>query len=177
MMTSEKHSEQEEKKKQDDDQQPVSFTGRICGIGFAGGVFWSLIGYLGYVFHFSEISPNMILQPFMIGEWKKQWLGTMVSIVVIGFISIAGAFIYFVCLKRFKTMWPGMVYGVILWCVVFFLFNPIFEDVKSVTELKSDTIVTTLCLYILYGLFVGYSISFNYNELTSDKLARALGNK
>jgi uncharacterized membrane protein YagU involved in acid resistance len=57
----------------------------------------------------------MILQPFMIGEWKKQWLGTMVSIVVIGFISIAGAFIYFVCLKRFKTMWPGMVYGVILW--------------------------------------------------------------
>ncbi|MEG9463142.1 MAG: YqhR family membrane protein, partial [Bacillus amyloliquefaciens] len=67
-MTSEKHSEQEEEKKQDDDQQPVSFTGRICGIGFAGGVFWSLIGYLGYVFHFSEISPNMILQPFMIGE-------------------------------------------------------------------------------------------------------------
>lgn len=59
----------------------------------------------------------------------------------------------------------------------FFLFNPIFEDVKSITELKSDTIVTTLCLYILYGLFVGYSISFNYNELTSDKLARALGNK
>ncbi|WP_339329306.1 YqhR family membrane protein [Bacillus paralicheniformis] len=42
-MTSEKHSEQEEKKKQDDDQQPVSFTGRICGIGFAGGVFWSLV--------------------------------------------------------------------------------------------------------------------------------------
>jgi hypothetical protein len=43
MMTSEKHSEQEEEKKQDDDQQPVSFTGRICGIGFAGGVFWSVI--------------------------------------------------------------------------------------------------------------------------------------
>ena len=70
MMTSE-NIQNRKKKKRDDDQQPVSFTGRICGIGFAGGVFWSLIGYLGYVFHFSEISPNMILQPFMIGEWKN----------------------------------------------------------------------------------------------------------
>lgn len=58
---------------------------------------------------------------------------------------------------------------------VFFVFNPIFQDVRAVTELKSDTIITTICIYLLYGLFVGYSISFEYNELNSEKLARALG--
>lgn len=56
-----------------------------------------------------------------------------------------------------------------------FVFNPIFQDVRAVTELKSDTIITTICIYLLYGLFVGYSISFEYNELNSEKLARALG--
>lgn len=56
-----------------------------------------------------------------------------------------------------------------------FCFNPIFPDVRTVTELTSDTIITTICIYLLYGLFVGYSISFEYNELNSEKLARALG--
>lgn len=59
----------------------------------------------------------------------------------------------------------------------FYVFNPIFPDVKQVQDLQQSTIVTTFCLYILYGMFVGYSISFEYNELTSQKLARALGKK
>ena len=61
------------------------------------------------------------------------------------------------------------------WLLVFFVFNPIFPEVRTVTELTSDTIITTICIYLLYGLFVGYSISFEYNELNSEKLARALG--
>lgn len=106
---------------------------------------------------------------------EKHGLGTIISIIVIGIISIGGAFLYYLLLKRLKTMWPGMLYGLLLWLLVFFVFNPIFQDVRAVTELKSDTIITTICIYLLYGLFVGYSISFEYNELNSEKLARALG--
>ncbi|MFP7695520.1 YqhR family membrane protein, partial [Bacillus subtilis] len=130
---------------------------------------------IAYLFHFSEISPNMILQPFVLGEWKKHGLGTVISIILIGVISIGAAFLYFLLLKRLKTMWPGILYGLVLWLLVFFVFNPIFPDVRTVTELTSDTIITTICIYLLYGLFVGYSISFEYNELNSEKLARALG--
>lgn len=171
-MTKTEHHEEAEQNQQD---LPVSITGRIIGTGFTGGILWSLVGYLFYLFHFSEISPNMLLQPFVLGEWKKQALGTWISIILIGMISIGAAFLYFVCFKRFKTMWPGLIYGALLWLLVFFVFNPIFPDVRGVTELKSDTVVTTFCLYLLYGMFVGYSISFEYNELNSDKLARALG--
>ncbi|MCY9128778.1 YqhR family membrane protein, partial [Bacillus spizizenii] len=110
-----------------------------------------------------------------LGEWKKHGLGTVISIILIGLLSIGAAFLYFLLLKRLKTMWPGVLYGLLLWLLVFFVFNPIFPDVRAVTELKADTVITTICIYLLYGLFVGYSISFEYNELNSEKLARALG--
>ncbi|UQZ46640.1 YqhR family membrane protein [Bacillus sp. PK3-037] len=173
-MTSEKNTDQNEQTKEDQGP-PVPMGGRVAATGFCGGVLWSIVGYIAYLFHFSEINPNMILQPFVLGEWKKHGLGTIISIIVIGIISIGGAFLYYLLLKRLKTMWPGMLYGLLLWLLVFFVFNPIFQDVRAVTELKSDTIITTICIYLLYGLFVGYSISFEYNELNSEKLARALG--
>ena len=75
----------------------------------------------------------------------------------------------FKALKQVRGMWAGIVYGAVLWAVVFYLFNPMFPDVQTVAELKRETIVTTLCIYLLYGLFVGYSISFEYNELNSEK--------
>ncbi|MEH7476165.1 YqhR family membrane protein, partial [Bacillus altitudinis] len=99
------------------------------------------------------------------------------SIVLLGILSIGAAFIYYGLLKRIKGFWMGLIYGAILWLLVFYVFNPIFPDVKQVQDLQQSTIVTTFCLYILYGMFVGYSISFEYNELTSQKLARALGKK
>lgn len=105
---------------------------------------------------------------------EKHGLGTVISIILIGVISIGAAFLYFLLLKRLKQC--GRVFYT-AWCFgcSCFCFNPIFPDVRTVTELTSDTIITTICIYLLYGLFVGYSISFEYNELNSEKLARALG--
>jgi hypothetical protein len=62
-------------------------------------------------------------------------------------------------------MWVGIVFGAALWGLVFFILNPMFPNLQTVFELPRNTIVTTACLYILYGVFVGYSISFDYNEL------------
>ncbi|PCK20885.1 hypothetical protein CEY02_11050 [Bacillus pumilus] len=170
----------DEKKNQEEKNQTVqtsSMVARAAATGFVGGAFWGFIGFLTYMFHFSEVSPNMLLQPFVLGEWKKDGLGTFISIVLLGLLSIGAAFIYFSLLKKIKGFWMGLIYGALLWVLVFYVFNPIFPDVKQVQDLQQSTIVTTFCLYILYGMFVGYSISFEYNELTSQKLARALGKK
>ncbi|MFC0269912.1 YqhR family membrane protein [Metabacillus herbersteinensis] len=146
-------------------EPPVSLMGKVVVTGFVGGVFWSLLAYLAYIFNFTEVSPNMVLQPFAVGEWKNSTLGNIIGIVVIGVLSIGVALVYYAVLKRFKPMWVGMIYGIALWGLVFFLLNPIFPNLKTVFELQRDTIITTVCFYILYGTFVGYSISFEYNEL------------
>ncbi|MCF7617842.1 YqhR family membrane protein [Bacillus sonorensis] len=174
-MSNEDNEKQPEELEQNKRENPVSFTGRVISTGFIGGILWSVLGELAYLFKFSEVNPNMILQPFMLGGWKNGFLGTVVSILLIGVISIGAALLYYGCLKQAKGMWPGLLYGAVLWLVVFYLFNPMFPDVQTVAELKRKTVVTTFCIYLLYGLFVGYSISFEYNELNSEKLSSALG--
>jgi hypothetical protein len=173
-MADKKNQEDEQNKEKDNPrleqnkrEAPVSQIGKVIVIGFIGGVFWSLLAYLASILNFTEISPNLILQPFALGEWKNGTLGNFISIVLIGLISIGAALVYFAILKRFTAMWVGIVYGAALWGLVFFLLNPIFPNLKTVFELPRGTIVTTVCLYILYGVFVGYSISFDYNELNT----------
>ncbi|TYR82442.1 hypothetical protein FZC66_02295 [Priestia megaterium] len=147
-----------------------SFLAKTIVIGFVGGILWSFIGYLTYVFNFSEIHPNTILQPWALGAWKERWIGLVVSIFVIGILSMIVGLLYYVLLKKFKTMWVGIGYGLLLWAVVFLVLNPLFPTIKTVADLTFNTIITTICLYILYGVFVGYSISFEAAELyTNDQ--------
>jgi hypothetical protein len=149
-------------------EEPISLIGKVISIGFIGGVFWSSLAYLASILNFTEISPNLMLQPFVLGDWKEGTLGNIISIVLIGVISIGVALAYYAILRRFNSMWVGIAYGVALWGVVFFLLNPIFPNLQSVFDLPRGTIVTTVCFYILYGAFVGYSISFDYNELNAN---------
>lgn len=61
-------------------------------------------------------------------------------------------------------MWVGIIYGFILWVILFILFHPIFNDIPAVMEWSMNTWVTTICLFILYGTFIGYSISYDYMD-------------
>ncbi len=158
-------AEQKEKLEQEKTERPMTLMQKTIIIGFVGGVFWSLIGYLAYFFHFSEISPNMILIPWVAGGWKYGKAGNYAAIVLIGLISIAAALLYYALLRNIRGMWAGGLYGAALWAVVFYLFNPLFPNVHPVADLEANTIITTLCLYILYGVFVGYSISFETQEM------------
>lgn len=54
------------------------------------------------------------------------------------------------------------MYGIVLFFIVFFILNPLFPGIKPFTELKRDTVITSICLYIVYGIFIGYSISYEY---------------
>ena len=144
--------------------KPMSMTMKVAITGFFGGVFWSFIGWAGYVFHFTEIRPNTVLEPWAVGEWKTMWIGTVISLFLIGLFGILAAFVYYFLLKNYQNIWIGLVYGMLLFLLVFFVFNPLFPGLNHITELKRDTMITTICLYLLFGMFVGYTISYEYNE-------------
>jgi hypothetical protein len=156
-------------------EEPMSFMTKVIVTGFVGGIFWSLIGYFAYAFSFTEISPNVVLQPWALGDWKKGWLGHIISLLLLGMFGIGAALIYAALLKKFTQFWIGIAYGIAIWGLVFFLLNPMFPSIKTVQELTLDTNITNLCLYILFGVFVGYSISFDFNEMQTQNHERQQG--
>ncbi|WP_210365900.1 YqhR family membrane protein [Bacillus sp. REN3] len=155
----------EERLEQDQKEKPMSFMALTVITGLFGGIFWSSLGYLAYLFNFTEVSPNVILEPWALGDWKKQWLGTVISIAAIGLFSIGAALIYYAALRKVNSIWAGAAYGLVLFFLVFYVLNPIFPGIKPFWELSKNTLITSACLYLLYGVFVGYSISYEENEM------------
>lgn len=166
-MTDEK--QQDKNLRQKSHPQTMSFTTLVLLTGFIGGIFWSSLGYLAYIINLTDIHPNVILEPWTIGAWKEGWLGTIISIILIGIISIVAAFIYYSLLRKFPSIFVGVLYGVILFLVVFGLLNPMFPGISPLKEISKNTIITTVCLYILYGVFVGYTISYEESEIKYKK--------
>lgn len=142
--------------------KPMSFLAMVFWTGLFGGIFWGSIGFFAYYFNFTEIRPNVILEPWVLGDWKHGWLGTVISIILLGVFSVVAAFIYYAALKKFKGYWFGIGYGIVLFLLVFFIINPLFPGMKPFNDLNMDTIITSFCLYILYGIFIGYSINYEY---------------
>ncbi|MDN4074713.1 YqhR family membrane protein [Fictibacillus terranigra] len=147
--------------------EAMSFMARVVSVGFFGGLFWGIVGYFAYYLNLSKIGPALILAPWALGKWKSQWLGQLIGVIAISLISILVAICYRYLLSRVKSMVGGLTFGILLWVIVFYLLHPIFPGLEPISQLGRNTIATTLCLYILYGVFVGYSISFEYQELQS----------
>ena len=163
------NQKQDKNLEQNKKEEPMSFIAKVIVIGLCGGLIWSLLGYLAYTFSFTELSPNLVLEPWALGDWKNDTLGNYIGIVIISLLSTLVALFYFAVLKNFKSIWAAIMFGLALWAIVFYLLNPIFPGLKSVADLERNTVITTICLYILYGVFIGYSISFESSELNEQK--------
>lgn len=133
--------------------------------GFIGGLIWSSLGVLMYYFNFSEVNPKkFILRPWKSVEWTSGWLGDIVTIILLAILSIVVAVIYYTLFKKIYSIWIGVIYGTMIWIIIFFLVQPLFPSTKQLAELSNETIISTICLFILYGAFIGYSISYDYYD-------------
>lgn len=155
---------QDEKLEQNYEGTPLSQNANTAITGFVGGLFWGFIGLVCYYFHFTEISPVMVLEPWTVGTWKDTWLGVVTSLLILGLLGILAAFLYQLLLKNVQSIWVSLFYGALLFLFVFYILNPLFPDLNPLRELKRNTIITTFCLYLLFGTFVGYSISYDTYE-------------
>lgn len=158
-------NENKAKLEQNQRDEPMSLLSRSLTTGLVGGILWSIIGVIMYYFNFSEVAPkSYLIRTWTSAEWSDSWLGHVLSILGSGLFSVAVALVYYGLFRKMKSMWVGVLFGVALWAVIFLLLQPIFAHIPSFLELNSYTILSGICLFILYGTFIGYSISYDYQD-------------
>ncbi|WP_227995153.1 YqhR family membrane protein [Oceanobacillus sp. CFH 90083] len=163
-------------KKQQINDNEESVLKKSMYTGFIGGIVFSLIASAMYYFNFLEVHPKAyLLTSWVSNAWTDTWLGIFITTILAGVVSLLVAFLYYLLFKKIKYMWMGIIYGFILWALLFLLFRPIFSDIPSVMEWSLNTWVTTICLFILYGTFIGYSISYDYmdSKQTEDMIKKS----
>ncbi|WP_455662348.1 YqhR family membrane protein [Pradoshia sp.] len=160
-----------------DVKPPLSYGATVTVIGLFGGVFWGAIFQLFAYFNFTEVGPTFIIRSWIKADFAKGWMGVILSLVCLSIISLLFAYLYSILFRKFNSYWLGVGYGLVLWALIFLVLRPLFPGMKTVMELSINTIITTICLFLLFGLFIGYSISFEYHEEQLEKKARAEKNK
>ncbi|SDI31890.1 YqhR family membrane protein [Natribacillus halophilus] len=147
----------------------MPFAVKVLLTGVFGGLIWSCIWYVAYFFNFTDVGPALIWMAWALGDWTEQMVGQWTAVGIITVLSIGVAFLYRFVLVRVRGMWMGLLFGAVLWGLVFFVANPLFVELDPLFDMEGMTIVTTLCLFIMYGVFIGYSISYEYELLQFEK--------
>ncbi|SEO30699.1 Conserved membrane protein YqhR [Amphibacillus marinus] len=143
---------------------------RVAEAGFFGGLLWSSVGVFASYFNFTKVSPSSLtLQLFFRANWIMHWQGELLAILILSIISIVLAYLYYFFLKNLTGMMPGLLYGIGIWLAIFLGLSNWFESVPSLVTLSKDTIVTTICIFILYGVFIGYTISYDFMDYNSEQ--------
>lgn len=139
----------------------VIFTGLV-----AAGLFYVFFFLASY---FSFIHKNILgLIPGFnkLDQVSNLYLKAFLNLSLIATISILTSLIYYTFLRPFANIWVGVAFGFLLF--LFFLMVLIFVDKDRV--FSSDylsSFVTIGGIFVLYGSFTGYSISFDYVETST----------
>ena len=157
-------SEQQNHTDQNQQERPMSQKTNVAIIGLFGGFFFSAFAYLAYYFHFMEVKPNFLISGWVSARLSDGWAGFILTVLLYGVLSIAVAFLYYFLLRKKDRLFVSIVFGAVVWGFVHFALPPLFPDMPRVRELDLNTFVTTVCLYLVYGAFIGVSISYDETE-------------
>jgi hypothetical protein len=144
--------------------KPTSLAKKAIQIGLFAGLFWGLVWYFFHIFSFTNVGPNHLLMPFALGKWKEGVWGNLSGVIVMTILSILLAILYGAFFKKFQGVIPGVIQGLILWSILFFGIGFLSPVVDMPFELSRATLVTTICIFILHGVFIAYSVSFEASE-------------
>ncbi|CAM3788588.1 YqhR family membrane protein [Cohnella lubricantis] len=133
-------------------------------VGAFAGLFWGLARWLAAGFKFTMVPQAFLADPFVrrnvLASAGWQWIGLLLFIAM----SVVAALVYWLLLGRLRGPWPGIAFGAAWWALLFLVLGPRTGLAEPVQTLGWPTIITELCLYIIWGLFIGYSIAFEFND-------------
>ena len=143
---------------------PVSY---CIKLGFFAGLLWGGFRWVLYTIHFTKTIPAFLVDPFFRIAFLKTGWGHVIGICSFIVFSMVAALIYYYVLGRIAGPWPGLFYGAFWWCVWFLTAGPLLAMVEPVYKIGYNTISTELSVFLIWGLFIGYTIAFEFNDETS----------
>lgn len=133
-------------------------------LGFFAGLIWGGLRGLFYYLSFTTVLPGFLMEPF----YKKSFLDSQPGYYAGWFsfivFSILATLMYVLLLRKVKGPWPGIAYGIAWWVILFALIGPVMQMTKPIHNMTVDTNISEFCIFLLWGLFVGYSTAEEFTD-------------
>lgn len=136
-------------------------------IGFFAGIIWGLVRWMFYQIKFTTVLPGFAGDPFFQRSFLKSGWGVWAGFSCYVLFSMFAALIYKLLLGKLRGPWPGIIYGAVWWLIVFVWLGPMLGMMDPITKAGWNTLYSELCVFLLWGLFIGYSIAFEFTDEAS----------
>lgn len=133
-------------------------------LGFFAGFIWGGLRWIFYIFRFTSVLPGFMAEPFYKTSFLQttpgHWIGWLYYIL----FSMMAAIIYTFLFRKLKGPWPGVLYGVFWWGILFGLVGPMYRMTPLLNKSSWNTNTTEFCVFLLWGLFIGYTVAMEYTD-------------
>lgn len=133
-------------------------------LGFYAGFIWGGIRWIFYAFHFTTVLPGFLLEPFFKHSFLKTAAGQISGWLSFIVLSVLASLVYVYLFRKAKGPWPGIAYGIVWWVVLFIVLSPWLHLSMPIKRLTWDTNISEVCLFLLWGLFIGYTTAEEYTD-------------
>ncbi|WP_435925103.1 YqhR family membrane protein [Paenibacillus sp. DYY-L-2] len=133
-------------------------------IGLFAGLIWGAVKGLFYYMSFTSVVPGYLVEPFFKHAYLDSQRGYYIGWVFFILFSILATMIYTLVFRKLKGPLPGMIYGIVWWAVIFVLLGPLLHMTRPIPKLSFNTVFTEFCLFLLWGLFIGYTAAEEFTD-------------
>ncbi|GIO38987.1 hypothetical protein J41TS12_38480 [Paenibacillus antibioticophila] len=143
-------------------------------IGFFAGLIWGAVKGLFYYLSFTTVLPGFLVEPFFKHSFLNTQPGYYVGWLSFILFSILATLIYTLAFRKLRGPFPGLVYGIVWWMLIFVVFGPLTQITEPESQLSFDTLFSEFCLFLLWGLFIGYSAAEEFTDERNREPERVL---
>ncbi len=133
---------------------------QVTVTGFAAGLIWIGLAWFASFFHFVQVKPRIN----SVDWFFRNWINITLEFIVFSCISIGLAWIYYYLLRKWSSILIGMAFGLFS----FYLFGSMafkkFFYFTFLLHTDKNTLITYMCLFILYGVFIGITLSYEEEQ-------------
>ncbi|MEK6990645.1 YqhR family membrane protein [Paenibacillus sp. FSL K6-1566] len=133
-------------------------------LGYYAGLIWGAVRWIFYTLKFTRVVPGFLMEPFFKHEFLVTAAGQIAGWLSFIAFSVIASLIYVFLFRKLKGPWPGIIYGVIWWIVLYIALNPWLRFTPPVKKLTWDTNISEFCIFILWGLFIGYTAAQEFTD-------------
>lgn len=132
--------------------------------GFFAGLIWGAVKIVFYYLGFTKVLPAFLVEPFFLRGFMHSWSGHLVGWLFFTLLSIFASLLYTAFLRKANGPWPGILYGLAWWAILYLFVGPITGMMKWIYQLDINSILTDACLFTLWGIFIGYTITVEFTD-------------
>lgn len=133
-------------------------------VGFFAGLIWGGVKGILYYMSFTTVLPGYLVEPFFKNKFLHSLSGYFVGWASFIVFSILATMLYTAAFRKLKGPRPGILYGIAWWTFIFTILGPTYHLTRPLVELARNTVISEFCLYVLWGLFIGYTAAEEYTN-------------